>query len=122
VGESGVDASALVVELGEADVEKLCDWMASTLGLVAGDSPEDTWASGTWSIETCDETNESVLMWASPQRCRVDVPAANAVGCLTLDVAGFEACLTETADDLCRIDDVASCEDFDTCFTALVRE
>jgi hypothetical protein len=122
VGESGVASSALVVDLRESDVGRLCDWMASTLGLVAGAAPEDTWASGTWNIESCDDTNESVFMWASPQRCRVDVPSANAVGCLTLDVAGFEACLTETADDLCRIDDVDACTDFDTCFVELVRE
>jgi hypothetical protein len=122
VGESGVALSAIVVDLGESDVDKLCDWMASTLGLVAGATPENTWASGTWNIESCDDTNESVFMWASPQRCRVDLPSANAVGCLTLDVEGFEACLTETADDLCRIDDVAVCQDFDTCFVELVRE
>ncbi len=122
VGESGVPLSATVVDLGASDVDKLCDWMASTLGLVAGSAPEDTWASGTWNIESCDATNESVFMWASPQRCRVDLPAANAVGCLSLDVAGFEACLTETADDLCRIDDVDACQDFDSCFTEIVRE
>jgi hypothetical protein len=122
LGESGVALSAIVVDLGESDVDRLCDWMASTLGLVAGPTPEDTWASGTWNIESCDDTNESVFMWASPRRCRVDLPAANAVGCLTLDVEGFEACLTETADDLCRIDDVDVCRDFDTCFVELVRE
>lgn len=122
VGESGVALSALVVDLGESDVDQLCDWMASTLGLVAGSTPEDTWASGTWNIESCDTTNESVFMWASPLRCRVDIPASNAVGCLTLDVAGFEACLTETADDLCRIDDVDVCTDFDTCFQQIVTD
>jgi hypothetical protein len=122
LGESGVPLSAIVVDLGESDVDKLCDWMASTLGLVAGPTPEDTWASGTWTIESCDETNEAVFMWASPQRCRVDLPSANAVGCLTLDVEGFEACLTETAEDLCRIDDVDVCRDFDTCFLQIVRE
>jgi len=122
VGESGVALSALVVDLDASDVDRLCDWMASTLGLVAGSTPADTWASGTWNIESCDATNESVFMWASPQRCRVDLPSANAVGCLALDVEGFEACLTETADDLCRIDDVDACVDFDTCFVELVRE
>jgi hypothetical protein len=122
VGESGVALSAIVVDLGASDVDMLCDWMATTLGLVAGAEPEDTWASGTWSIESCDSTNESVFMWASPQRCRVDIPSSNAVGCLTLDVADFEACLTETADDICRIDDVDVCRDFDTCFVQIVRE
>ena len=122
VGESGVTLSAKVVELEDSDVVKLCDWLETTLGFVPGDSPEDTWASGEWQIDSCDETNESVFMWASPQRCRVDIPTATAVGCLDLDVGGFEACLTETADDICRIDDVDVCRDFDTCFTAIVRE
>jgi hypothetical protein len=121
VGESGVELSTVMNELKESDVDKLCDWVASTLGLVAGPDPSDTWVSGTWTVEQCDETNEAVVMWASPQRCRVDLPDANAGGCLRFDVEGFEACLKETADDLCRIDDVEVCEDFDLCFVEIVR-
>ena len=115
-----MNGSSLVTDLGDADLDKVCAWMESTLGLQRGATPEDNY-TGTWSVARC-ATGESVFLWGSPSLCIVGLKSGNAVECLDLDVLGLESCIKSVADDLCLIGELTQCRNFDYCYKDIVED
>lgn len=112
---SGVSAASVVIDLSDIDLDKVCSWMESVLGLTRGATSGDEY-SGTWGVPECAPTNESVFLWGSPDLCRLGLASGNAGACLELTVARLEACMTTAADDLCLILHAAECDEFYRCF------
>jgi hypothetical protein len=117
-----LDGTRIVTQLGN-DTGKLCRWLETTLGLVAGATPTTGYVSGTWFVKQC-LNGESMALWGSPDLCDNGLPAGNGLECQTFTVSQFETCIKALVGNLCvlGLDTVPECTKFNLCYPQIVVE